>query len=66
MQDWERYEQTAQYLLNEFAEHFGLGRVEDKQVVPGASGTEWEIDAKGVKRSLPAFEKALACLAVLR
>ena len=48
MKDWERYEQTAQYLLNEFATHFGLGRVEGKQVVPGISGTEWEIDAKGV------------------
>ena len=49
MKDWERYEQTAQYLLNEFASHFGLGRVESKQVVPGESGTEWEIDAKGAK-----------------
>ena len=49
MKDWERYEQTAQYLLNEFATHFGLGRVEGKQLVPGESGTEWEIDAKGVK-----------------
>ena len=49
MKDWERYEKTAQYLLNEFASHFRLGRVEGKQVVPGESGTEWEIDAKGVK-----------------
>ena len=49
MKDWERYEKAAQYLLNEFASHFGLGRVEGKQVVPGESGTEWEIDAKGVK-----------------
>ena len=49
MQDWERYEHTAQYLLNEFAMHFGLGEVKGKQVVPGESGTEWEIDAKGVR-----------------
>ena len=49
MKDWERYEQTAQYLLNEFATHFGLGSVEGKQIVPGESGTRWEIDAKGVK-----------------
>ena len=49
MKDWERYEQTTQFLLNEFATHFGLGKVEGKQIVPGASGTEWEIDAKGVK-----------------
>ena len=31
MKDWERYEQAAQYLLNEFASHFGLGRVEGKR-----------------------------------
>ena len=49
MKDWERYEQTAQYLLNQFATHFGLGKVEGKQLVPGTSGTKWEIDAKGVK-----------------
>ena len=49
MKDWERYEQTAQFLLNEFAEHFELGSVEGKQIVPGVSGTKWEIDAKGVK-----------------
>ena len=46
---WESYEQVAQHLLNEFAMHFGLGRVEGKQIVPGQSGTSWEIDAKGVK-----------------
>ena len=49
MKDWERYEQTARYLLNEFATHFGLGSVEGKQIVPGESGTKWEIDAKGIK-----------------
>jgi hypothetical protein len=46
---WQSYEEVAQYLLNQFAEHFKLGRVEGKQIVPGESGTEWEIDAKGVK-----------------
>jgi hypothetical protein len=45
---WESYEQVAQYLLDKLAEHFGLGHVEGKQVVPGQSGTSWEIDAKGV------------------
>ena len=49
MKDWERYERTAQFLLNEFATHFGLDSVEGKQDIPGASGTSWEIDAKGVK-----------------
>jgi hypothetical protein len=45
---WQTYEQVAQYLLNEFAVHFGLGRVEGKQIVLGESGIGWEIDAKGV------------------
>jgi hypothetical protein len=30
------------------ADKFELGRVEGKQLVPGDSGTEWEIDAKGI------------------
>lgn len=46
---WRTYEEVAQYLLNQFVEHFKLGRVEGKQIVPGKSGAEWEIDAKGVK-----------------
>lgn len=46
---WKNYEKVAQHLLNRFAECFELGSVEGKQIVPGESGTEWEIDAKGVK-----------------
>ena len=45
---WKSYEEVAQYLLNQFAEHFRLGIVEGKQIIPGESGTEWEIDAKGI------------------
>ena len=44
---WQTYEEVAAYLLNQLAEHFGVGRFEGKQVVAGDSGTEWEIDAKG-------------------
>lgn len=44
---WETYEEVAQYLLNRLAEQFGVGKFEGKQVVPGQSGTSWEIDAKG-------------------
>src|SRR5690242_17015231 len=44
---WQSYEEVAAYLLGRFANEFGLGRVEGKQLVPGASGTNWEIDAKG-------------------
>lgn len=44
---WKNYEEVAVYLLNKLTEHFGVGRFEGKQCIPGASGTEWEIDAKG-------------------
>jgi hypothetical protein len=44
---WRSYEEVAQYLLDQMARHFGLGSVEGKQLVSGAS-TEWEIDAKGI------------------
>jgi hypothetical protein len=46
---WQSYEEVALYLLNQFAEHFQLGKVEGKQIIPGESGAEWEIDAKGIK-----------------
>ena len=44
---WKSYEEVAAYLLNQFAEHFDLGRFDGKQIVAGESGTSWEIDAKG-------------------
>jgi hypothetical protein len=44
---WKTYEEVALHLLKRFAEHFGVGRFESKQLVAGDSGTEWEIDAKG-------------------
>lgn len=53
--NWESYEDIAAYLLNSFATDFGLGKVEGKQIVPGASGTKWEIDAKGYSEDGTAF-----------
>lgn len=50
MESWKSYEKVAAYLLNHFAKEFGLTRVEGKQTVHGLrSGTDWEIDAKGVR-----------------
>lgn len=47
---WKTYEEVARYLLTQFREHFGLEDVEGKQKVKGRrSGTDWEIDAKGIK-----------------
>jgi hypothetical protein len=52
---WQSYEEVARHLLEQFANHFDLGRVERKQVVPGASGTNWELDAKAARRDSEAF-----------
>lgn len=52
---WESYEQVAAYLLDTFAKDFGLGTVEGKQIVPGASGAKWEIDAKGCSEDDESF-----------
>ncbi|KUN53995.1 hypothetical protein AQJ46_50160 [Streptomyces canus] len=47
---WRSYEDVAVYLLDQIASKLDLDRVEDKQKVIGErSGTEWEIDGKGVK-----------------
>ena len=53
---WKTYEELAAYLLNQFAAEFGLSRVEGKQAVQGQrSGTQWEIDAKGVREGNQSF-----------
>ncbi len=53
---WKSYEEVAAYLLDQFACEFGLERVEGKQVIRGLqSGTNWEIDAKGVRRGNTGF-----------
>jgi len=55
-QAWKSYEEVASYLLNQFATEFGLSRIEGKQKVTGKrSGTEWEIDAKGIKKGDEGF-----------
>jgi len=46
---WKTYEQVSTYLLNMLASELGLTRVEGKQKLPGTSGTEWEVDAKGIR-----------------
>jgi Restriction endonuclease len=51
---WQNYEEVAQFLLDQLASHFRLGRVEGKQVVAGV-GTTWEIDAKGVREDGKGF-----------
>jgi hypothetical protein len=53
---WRPYEEAAAYLLDKFADHFGLSRVEGKQSVSGRrSGTEWTIDAKGLREGSEAL-----------
>jgi hypothetical protein len=46
---WRSYEEVAAFLLNTIAERFQLSSVEGKQSVKGRdTGTDYEIDAKGV------------------
>jgi hypothetical protein len=55
-QRWRTYEEVATYLLNRFANEFGLTQVEGKQEIAGlCSGTNWKIDAKGVREGNEGF-----------
>jgi hypothetical protein len=46
---WEEYEKVAAHLLHVLRREFGLERVEGKQHLVGKdTGTEWEVDAKGI------------------
>lgn len=53
---WKNYEEVALYLFNQFKKEFGLSNVEGKQKIPGhRSGTNWEIDAKGINENGEGF-----------
>ena len=53
---WKSYEEVSAYLLDRCASEFSFARVEGKQKVNGyRSGTEWEIDAKGVREGDEGF-----------
>jgi hypothetical protein len=55
-QSWKTYEDVATFLLDKFAQEFGLQRVEGKQLIDGLrSGTKWEIDAKGIREGDSGF-----------
>lgn len=54
-QTWNTYEEVAAYLLNKFAEHFGVERFEGKQKVQGKGNQSWEIDAVGRKSGTEKF-----------
>jgi hypothetical protein len=47
-QTWRSYEELARHVLQHFADILGISEVEAKQRLAGASGTRWEVDAKGV------------------
>jgi hypothetical protein len=53
---WESYEQVAQFLLDQMADHFDLVHVEGKQKIAGKrSGTTYVIDGKGIAKSGDGF-----------
>ena len=49
------YEEAAAFVLDHFKDYFGLANVEGKQKLKGESGTDWEVDAKGVKADGESF-----------
>ena len=53
-ENWRKYEDVARVLLMHLKNELGLTRVEGKQKLVG-SGTEWEVDAKGVGTEEEAF-----------
>lgn len=50
-----KYEEVATEILGRVRHELGFSSVEGKQAVPGVSGTDWELDAKGVKVGSDAF-----------
>jgi len=52
---WRSYERVAAEILDRLKEELGLSAVEGKQSLPGLSGTEWELDAKGITQKSEAF-----------
>lgn len=54
--NWKSYEDLATYLLRQWAEEFGLERVERGGKIVGLrSGTEYSLDAKGFKKDGEGF-----------
>lgn len=52
---WLTYEKVAIDILGRIKEELGLSGVEGKQPAAGSSGTDWELDAKGLKDESGAF-----------
>lgn len=47
---WETYEDAARAVVRDLVSELGLDSVEEKQIIHGrGSGTNWEIDGKGVR-----------------
>jgi len=55
MSNWKDYEDVARHLIRQCGKEFSLSDVEGKQVIPGSSGTSWEIEAKGIKEGDSGF-----------
>lgn len=53
--EWRRYEVAAKQIIERLRTEFGFSAVEGKQTVDGQSGTQWEIDAKGLTEGPSTF-----------
>ena len=49
MTEWQTYEEVSKYIIDKFSSKFGLKKVKGKQKLVGASGTEGEVDAFGIR-----------------
>lgn len=52
---WLIYEAVAKSVLEQIREHLGIALVEGKQVIPGKSGTQWELDARAIREDGQSF-----------
>ena len=52
---WRKYEQVATEILSRIRNELRLSSVEGKQSITGLSGTDWELDAKGIAQGSDAF-----------
>ena len=52
---WSEYEDAARKVLADLRQTLGLSEVEGKQSLAGASGTNWEIDAKAWRTGTDGF-----------
>jgi hypothetical protein len=52
---WRTYEEVATEILGRIRNELGVSSIEGKHSITGLSGTDWELDAKGIAQGSDAF-----------